>query len=379
VARSTDTVKFIPLVRDNPAEPLVPDFLGPRLWLDFRDDALYAERLEELVRELHAVPRFRKPPLGRPAFLLDRAEAEAQPRAEPPVLTPQPVSTPARFQATQGLLLRQGDQWRLEKSPVQVEGYREELAEGVALSMVKIPAGTFLMGSPEDEPERLASEGPQHEVTLGAFFLAQTPITQAQWRAVADWQNVERDLTPDPSEFKGANRPVERVNWHDAMEFCRRLSQRTGKRYGLPSEAQWEYACRAGTTTPFHFGATLTPELANYDGNSIYGKGPKGTYRQQTTDVASFPANAWGLYDLHGNVWEWCEDHWHASYDFAPGDDQPWLIPAAGPEELRLLRGGSWSSSPRYCRSACRGRSDPDYRNDLIGFRVCCLPPGFAS
>jgi hypothetical protein len=150
VARSTDTVKSIPLVRDNPAEPLVPDFLGPRLWLDFRDDALYAERLEDLVRELHAVPRFTKPPLGRPSFLLDPAEAEAvsQPTAVTPAVPPQAESTRQRFQATQGLLLRQGDKWRLEKRALQVEGYLEELAEGVALTMVKIPAGSFLMGSP---------------------------------------------------------------------------------------------------------------------------------------------------------------------------------------------------------------------------------------
>ena len=161
------------------------------------------------------------------------------------------------------------------------------------------------------------------------------------------------------------------------MEFCRRLSQRTGKgkRYGLPSEAQLEYACRAGSTTPFHFGSTLTPELANYDGNFTYGDGPNGRYRQQTTDVASFPANAWGLHDLHGNVWEWCADHWHPSYDFAPGDDQPWLIPVAGPDEARLLRGGSWDNIPRNCRSASRYGFRPDIRFSNVGFRVCALPP----
>jgi formylglycine-generating enzyme required for sulfatase activity len=241
--------------------------------------------------------------------------------------------------------------------------------------MVKIPAGSFLMGSPEDEPERSEVEGPQHEVTLGAFWMAQTPITQAQWRAVAGWQKGGRDLESDPSEFKGANRPVERVSWHDAQEFCRRLSQRTGQRYGLPSEAQWEYACRAGSTTPFHFGATLTPELANYHGNYVYGNGPKGTYREQTIDVASFPANGWALHDMHGNVYEWCEDHWHESYNFAPGDDQPWLIPAAAHDAPRLLRGGSWNCGPRLCRSAVRfSYAHTDFRGNVIGFRVCCLP-----
>jgi formylglycine-generating enzyme required for sulfatase activity len=263
----------------------------------------------------------------------------------------------------------------MERRPLQVEGYREELGEGVEITMVKIPAGSFLMGSPTDEPERLEYEDPQHEVTLGSFFMAQTPITQAQWRAVAGWQKVERDLKPDPSQFNGANRPVEQVSWHEAMEFCRRLSQRTGQRYGLPSEAQWEYACRAGSTTPFHFGATLTPELANYDSNHVYGNGPKGTYREQTIDVASFPANGWGLHDMHGNVWEWCEDHWHDSYNFAPGDDQPWWIPAAVDNEPRLLRGGSWHFHPGFCRSACRNFTRPDFRYSYgLGFRVCCLP-----
>jgi formylglycine-generating enzyme required for sulfatase activity len=262
----------------------------------------------------------------------------------------------------------------MERRPLQVEGYREELGEGVALTMVKIPAGSFLMGSPEDEPERLEREGPQHEVTLGSFFMAQTPITQAQWREVAGWQKLERDLDPDPSNFKGANRPVEMVSWFDALEFCCRLSQRTGQRYGLPSEAQWEYACRAGSTTPFHFGATLTPDLANYNGNHVYGNGPKGTYREQTVEVASFAANGWGLHDMHGNVWEWCEDHWHDSYNFAPGDDQPWHIPAAADDEPRLLRGGSWNVVPWLCRSAYRFDFHPVDRFLHIGFRVCCLP-----
>jgi formylglycine-generating enzyme required for sulfatase activity len=307
--------------------------------------------------------------------------AQAQPR---PVPTPAPSSPAAptakdasrlqRFATNTCLLRQEGGRWSMERRPLQVEGYREDLGGGVALTMVKIAAGSFLMGSPEDEPERSEAEGPQHQVTLGSFFMAQTLITQAQWRAVAGWQKVERDLEPDPSNFKGANRPVERVSWHDAQEFCRRLSQRTGQCYGLPSESQWEYACRAGSTTPFHFGATLTPELANYNGNHVYGNGPKGTYREQTTEVASFPANGWGLHDMHGNVWEWCEDHWHDSYNFAPGDDQPWLIPAAADDEPRLLRGGSWYDDPRNCRSAYRNSNPPDYRNGYIGFRVCCLP-----
>jgi formylglycine-generating enzyme required for sulfatase activity len=319
------------------------------------------------------------PGADRQAVAAERSGAVQPEMAQPEAAEPSasPVSL-QRFSTSTCLLRQEGGRWSMERRPLQVEGFREELGEGVALTMVKIPAGSFLMGSPKDEPERVEREGPQHDVTLGSFFMAQTPITQAQWRVVAGWQKLERDLHPDPSKFKGANRPVEQVSWFDALEFCSRLSQRTGQRYGLPSEAQWEYACRAGSTTPFHFGATLMPELANYDGNYVYGNGPKGTYREQTTDVSSFPANGWGLHDMHGNVWEWCEDHWHDSYNFAPGDDQPWLIPAAADDdEARLLRGGSWFYGPGDCRSGYRDRSQPDFASRrFVGFRVVCLPQG---
>jgi hypothetical protein len=204
------------------------------------------------------------PGADRQAAAAARSGAVQPVAVQPEVAEPAASTLSLQHFATSTCLLRQeSGRWSMERRSLQVEGYREELCGGVELTMVKIPAGSFLMGSPEDEPERLEREGPQHEVTLGSFFLAQTPITQAQWRAVAGWQKVGRDLEPDPSQFKGANRPVETVNWFDALEFCRRLSQRTGQRYGLPREAQWEYACRAGSTTPFHFGATLTLELAN--------------------------------------------------------------------------------------------------------------------
>jgi formylglycine-generating enzyme required for sulfatase activity len=285
------------------------------------------------------------------------------------------------------------------------------------IRMVLIPAGSFLMGSPTDEPERFDDEGPQHEVTLGSFFMAKTLITQAQWREVAGWPRVERelDLNPSPSHFKGDNRPVEQVSWLDAMEFCHRLRQRTGKKYTLPSEAQWEYACRAGSTTPFHFGPTISTEVANYNGNYTYGQGLKGIYRQQTTDVASFPANAWGLHDMHGNVWEWCLDEWHKNYDGAPVDGSAWgdhslgespgdcceagrgsttpgsaarlpdtsstrtpasasSVSASVASPDRLLRGGSWDCNPRYCRSAYRGHDRPVNADYIVGFRVVCLP-----
>ena len=252
--------------------------------------------------------------------------------------------------------------------------------------MVQIPAGSFQMGSPEDESEHLECEGPQQHVSLPSFFMAQTPITQDQWAVVASWRPVGRDLKSKPARFEGLNRPVERVSWQEAQEFCLRLNERFSQRlghgfsYGLPSEAQWEYACRAGSTTPFHFGATLTTDLANYDGNYTYGDGPKGAYRQETTEVATFPANQWGLYDMHGNVWEWCADHWHDSYNFAPDNHLPWLIPGAPDDQWRLLRGGSWFYRPGKCRSACRDHLQPgivDYSD--VGFRVCCRPQGCSS
>jgi formylglycine-generating enzyme required for sulfatase activity len=271
----------------------------------------------------------------------------------------------------------------------RTEGFREALGPkaddaGPSLTMLWIPPGRFWMGSPEDEPERRTNEGPQHLVQLQGFFLAQNPITQAQWREVAQWRpnrgerTWNQKLDSNPSRFKGDQRPVEQVSWDDAMEFCRRLSQRTGRHYTLPSEAQWEYACRAGTTTPFHWGATISTKLANYDGSEVYGNGEKGVYRQQTTDVFSFPANPWGLHDMHGNVLEWCADHWHDNYEGAPEDGRAW-IDAKDKESddtmrFRLLRGGSWDVLPAGCRSAFRNNGRPDGRDDDIGFRVCCLP-----
>lgn len=198
----------------------------------------------------------------------------------------------------------------------QAEVFTEPLADGVVLEMVAIPGGTFLMGSPPEEEGRSEEESPQHLVSLASFFVSKYPITQAQWRAVAS-DPMEVGLHPNPAQFPGETRPVEQISWHEAVEFCQRLTQKTGRTYRLLSEAEWEYACRAGTTTPFHFGATLTTDLANFNGNYVYGSGTKGRYRQETTSVETGAANAFGLYDMHGNVWEWCADPWHPSYDGA--------------------------------------------------------------
>ena len=246
-----------------------------------------------------------------------------------------------------------------------------ELEWGINLRLIQIPAGEFLMGSPATEPARSDDEGPQRLVRLGGFLLGQTPVTQAQWAAVARWPKQQLDLNPDPSCFKGARRPVEQVSWEEAMEFCRRLNQQwSGVYFTLPSEAQWEYACRAASATPFAFGGTLNADLANYDARSAYATGPIGAYRRETTDVARFPANAWGLHDMHGNVWEWCLDNW-GSYGEAPTDGSPrlaeWIF-------QKVLRGGSWDSPPELCRSAYRSCDYRLLRDFDIGFRVCCFP-----
>ena len=255
------------------------------------------------------------------------------------------------------------------------------------LDMVYISPGDFLMGSPESEQGRHSSQGPQHEVTIAQpFFMGKYPVTQAQWRLAEKLPQVERELNPDPSSFKGDNHPVEQISWHDAVEFCRRLETATGRPYRLPTEAEWEYAARAGTTTPFHFGESITTDLANYRGtdweyrgktySGAYGDGPHGVFREETTEVGSFKvANAFGLYDIHGNVWEWCQDWWHDNYEGAPVDGSAWLAHEEEAKEERVLRGGSWGLNPVDCRSALRLRCSPAYTFNSVGFRVVC---GFA-
>ena len=308
------------------------------------------------------------------------AKEQGQKRKEPELQSLSVSTAVVVKEARRGLRGLLGPQWRIDKRPLQVQGYRERLADGVELTMVQIPAGSFLMGSPVDEAERINSEeGPQHHVQLQGFFMGQTAITQAQWQVVAGWQKLQRDLNSDPSHFKGPNRPVERVNWEDAIEFCSRLSQRTGRHYSLPSEAQWEYACRAATTSPFHFGETINSELANYDATDAYGDGPKGLYRRETTDVATFPANPWGLHDMHGNVLEWCQDQWHTSYNGAPQDGSAWVDQDVNTDKQRLLRGGSWDYFPGDCRSAYRNHGRPGSAGYSVGVRVVCLPQGYSS
>jgi len=262
-------------------------------------------------------------------------------------------------------------EWVIRRQRRQAQRWVEALGNNLQLEMVAIPSGSFLMGSPNGEPD---SAVPQHQVRLAAFFMGRYPVTQAQWQFVTRLPQVKRELQPDPSYFKGGNCPVERVSWDDAMEFCARLSAHTGRDYRLPTEAEWEYACRAGTTTPFHVGETITPDLANYDGTSMYNDGPKGGNRGKTTPVDHFGlANTFGLCDMHGNVFEWCEDHWHSNYEGAPVDGSAWI--SENDTANRVVRGGSWYNNPRYSCSAYRNDHAQADVNFFIGFRVVCSAP----
>ena len=239
----------------------------------------------------------------------------------------------------------------------------EDLGKSVVLDIVYIPGGTFMMGRPDSEVGNAVNESPQHQVTVPAFFAGKYPITQEQWQALMGKGN-------NPSSFKGEKLPVENVSWYQAVEFCNKLSEKSGKKYRLLSEAEWEYACRAGTTTPFHFGETITPDLVNYDGNFPYANALKGLYRRGTTDVGSFPPNAFGLYDMHGNVREWCSDEWYPSYNShngAPTDGSSWEI---GVTTDRVLRGGTWHYNGYFCRSANRDWNGASRQDRNLAFRV---------
>ncbi|ERN41722.1 hypothetical protein KR51_00015680 [Rubidibacter lacunae KORDI 51-2] len=280
------------------------------------------------------------------------------------------------FEFESARIARTRKRWAIRKTRRHGHQFIEQLIEGVQLEMVAIPGGTFLMGSPKDESERENDEGPQHEVTIPPLFISKYPVTQAQWKfVVAELPQVKCELPPLPSNFKGSDRPVEQISWYEAVEFCDRLAACTGRPCRLPSEAEWEYACRAGTTTPFHFGETISPALANYNSTSTYSNGPKGKYRQKSTPVGSFPANDFGLYDMHGNVLEWCQDQYHEKYaeGVFPCDGSAWED--RGKSAERILRGGAWFGFPRWCRSAYRYHFNPGARNYAIGFRVACAAP----
>jgi formylglycine-generating enzyme required for sulfatase activity len=240
------------------------------------------------------------------------------------------------------------------------QAFREPLGEDLGLEMVAIPSGEFTMGSPASEEGRWDDEGPEHVVQVPPFFMGKFTVNQAQWRFVAGLEPVNSaiKITVNPSRFKGDLRPVERVSWEQSQEFCQRLSVFTKRTYRLPSEAEWEYACRAGAPWPFYFGKEITASLVNYSGS-----------RNETNNVGELLGNGFGLYDMHGDVWEWCEDLWHDDYEGAPQDGSSWMISNS---KYHVMRGGSWCLYPRYCRSATRDYDYIDDRDYDIGFRVVC-------
>ena len=243
---------------------------------------------------------------------------------------------------------------------VTVFGANAEV-NGVKFEFVSIPAGKFIMGSPQSEPERNANESPQHEVTLSSFYMSKYEVTQAQWKAVMGADN-------NPSDFVGDNLPVETVTYAKVLEFINKLNEATQKEYRLPTEAEWEYACRAGTATPFYTGDNITTEQANYKGTMPYNGNNKGKYRGKTTEVGTFAPNAWGLYDMHGNVWEWCSDWYDRNYyDISAEVTDP-----KGPDDgtERIIRGGSWKTTPQLLRSANRSSDKPVRKDYDCGFRI---------
>ncbi len=260
-----------------------------------------------------------------------------------------------------------GSRWVIERQEQQATLFYERLEKQVTLEMVRIPEGNYWMGTANNEG--YYCERPQHPVSISSFFMSRFPVTQAQWRAIAKTTKVRIDLNPDPSNFKGDNLPVDHITWFEAIEFCERLQLQTGKPYRLPSEAEWEYACRAGTETPFYFGETISPELAIYDGSQRYRSGPKRWSSKQTSEVGSYEAaNAFGLDEMHGNVWEWCADHWYDNYTNAPANGSVRIT--NNRVSPRVIRGGSWMNEPNVCRSAYRNGIPPENKILTIGFRV---------
>ena len=334
--RPIGTIYLIPLRLDECSIPeLRQDEYGINLrdyhWLDYFD----ADGFERLVKTISYYFPNRS---IQPKTVYTPTQA-----ASPTIQRLKPTSTPPK--------------------PYLLQNFQEDLGNGATLDMVYIPKGRFMMGSPGYEKNRRSNEGPQHGVKVPSFYMGKHPVTQRQWYAVSLLERVDIELKPSPSRFKEDNLPIEQINWYEAVEFCKRLSKHTGRAYRLSSEAEWEYACRAGTTTSYYFGKSIFVGLFRQKQANIGQK--------STTEVGRFPPNAFGLCDMHGNVCEWCLDDWHDNYQGAPTDGSAYVDGGV----RKVMRGGSWCNYSWACRSAFRGNFQPGYRFDFIGFRVCCSAP----
>jgi formylglycine-generating enzyme required for sulfatase activity len=245
-----------------------------------------------------------------------------------------------------------------DKAGDKADKLPKALANSIDMVLIRIDPGKFTMGSPKTEIKREEGED-EHQIEISkTFYMGKYEVTQAQFQAV---------VGKNPSYFKGDKLPVDSVSWADAKVFCDKLSKKENKVYTLPTEAEWEYACRAGTKTSFCLGNVISTDQINYNGNKIYGDGKKGVFRKKTMEVGSLPPNKWGLHDMHGNVWEWCEDWYNDDYYKTSPKQDP---KGAEKGESRVLRGGSWESAPEECRSANRGQSPPGEGYNHVGFRV---------
>lgn len=252
----------------------------------------------------------------------------------------------------------------IERSKRKSSEISFQINQNQSISLVKIPGGKFLMGSSDNEAKIRENETPQHEVNVSTFYLGKFPVTQAQWFALMN------NLPQISEEFNGDNLPIVNVYLEKALEFCHKLSNLTNRKFRLPSEAEWEYACRAGTNTPFAFGKTITTDLANFDGTQPFLDISKGEFRNNLTPVRHFKfANNLGLFDMHGNVWEWCADIWHENYKNAPNDGSAWL--SGGDQSYCVQRGGSWRDRASNCRSAFRVGDIAHNSDHIVGLRVC--------
>jgi formylglycine-generating enzyme required for sulfatase activity len=312
--------------------------------------------------------------------------------------TPQPVTWPSLTDQEFFTLSINPDGVipRASVRTLHAETFNEDLGRGVSIEMVMIPAGSFMMGTGAAEVEQVQSEyarycdtddcrraaaatvgaeRPQHSVSVPAFAMGMWEVTRAQWDAVARLPKVKIDISHALLGKSNPDDPVRRISWYEAVEFCERLSKKTGRKYRLPTEAEWEYACRAGSSGQFAFGDTINSDFINYNGQYPYGAAPLGINRRAPRQVSvARAANAFGLFDTHGNVSEWCQDAWHNNYDGAPAQGAVWERGGKGDE--RVTRGGSWDNEGYKCRSAFREKQRASDHLPTLGLRVVVNAPG---